>query len=109
MIDKAALLARKAEAETREVELPSGAGSVLVRGLTRKEALRVQGIEMDEEVAERKLLAVALVDPEMSEDEIGQWQEIAIAGELVPVVAAVLELSGMTADAPKEAARRFRD
>lgn len=108
MIDKAALLARKSQAETREVELPSGAGSVLVRGLTRKEALGVQGVEMDEADAERRLLAVALVEPVMTEEEVGQWQEVASAGELVPVVDAVLQLSGMTAEAPKEAARRFR-
>lgn len=108
MIDKAALLARKAEAETREVELPSGAGSVLVRGLTRKEALDLQGREMDAAEAERKLIALAMVDPAMTEEEAGQWQEVASAGELQPIAEAVLELSGMTADAPKEAVRRFR-
>jgi hypothetical protein len=108
-IDKAALLARRAMDNTREVELSSGLGSVTVRGLTRKEALSVQGVEMDEAEAERKLLAMALVDPVLTEDEIGQWQDNAPAGELVPVTDAVLDLSGMAADVTKAAMRRFHD
>jgi hypothetical protein len=108
-IDKAALLARRALDTTKEVELASGDGSVVVRGLTRKEALSVQGVEMDEAEAERKLLSLALVDPKLTEDEIDQWQEHAPAGELVPVTDAVLELSGMTSAITKEAMRRFRE
>lgn len=92
---------------TQEVELPSGA-TVVVRGLTRKEALSVNGQEMDEAEAERVLLAKALVDPTMSEAEVNEWQDVCSAGELVPLVDAVLELSGMTTDAPNRAARRFR-
>jgi len=107
-VDKAALLTKLAQGDTREVQLPSGLGSVKVRALTRKEALGFEG-EHDATDAEAKLLAVALVEPKLTEDEIRQWQAVATAGELTPVVDAVLELSGMTADAPKEAARRFRD
>jgi hypothetical protein len=107
-IDKAALLAKRDQGTAREVELPSGAGSVMVRGLTRKEALRVHGKEMDEEESERVLIAMALVDPVMTEDEISQWQEVCMAGELVPVVDAILELSGMAADVTKAAMKRFR-
>jgi hypothetical protein len=44
----------------------------------------------------------------MTEDEVGEWQAVASAGELVPLVDAVLELSGMTTEAPNRAARRFR-
>lgn len=106
-IDKAALLARKAQGTTREIPLPSGDGFVVVRGLTRKEALRVQGDEMDEETAERMLLAVALLDPVLTEDEIGEWQDGAPAGELVPVVDAILEMSGLNAEVQKESMRRF--
>jgi hypothetical protein len=44
----------------------------------------------------------------MSEDEVGAWQAVASAGELQPLVEAVLDISGMTKESPNRAARRFR-
>lgn len=104
---KADLLKGRGNANQREVALPSGA-SVVVRGLTRQEALAVDGEEMLAAELERQMLAWALVDPEMTEDEVGAWQAVASAGELVPLVDAILDLSGMTKEAPNRAARRFR-
>lgn len=92
---------------TREVQLPGG-GSVVVRGLTRAEALGARAEEMDEMEVERKMLALALVEPQMSEDEVGAWQQVCLAGELAPVVDAVLDISSMTVEAPNRAARRFQ-
>lgn len=104
---KADLLKGRGEANRREVTLPSG-GSVVVRGLTRAEALGVNGQEMGALEAERVLLALAMVEPSMSEDEVSAWQAAVSAGELQPLVDAVLELSGMTTESPNRAARRFR-
>lgn len=104
---KADLLKGRGEGNRREIALPSGA-SVVVRGLTREEALGVNGEEMDAAEAERRLVALALVDPEMSEAEVGEWQKVALAGELAPLADAILDLSGMTMEAPNRAARRFR-
>src|SRR5690349_14814183 len=104
---KADLLKGRSEGNRREVTLPSGA-SVVVRGLTRQEALGVDGEEMDALELERRMLSCALVDPVMTEDEVGEWQAVASAGELGPLVDAILDLSGMTTEAPNRAARRFR-
>jgi len=104
---KADLLKPRGNANRREVTLPSGA-TVAIRGLTREEALAVHGEEMDAADLERRMLAWALVEPVMTEDEVGEWQKVCSAGELVPLVDAVLDISGMTTEAPNRAARRFR-
>ena len=104
-VDKAALLASRGIGLTT-VSLGE-LGEVKVRALTRAEALSFQG-EHDEADAEVKLLAVALVEPRLTEDEIRQWQQVSPAGELQPVVLAILKASGMEQDAPKQAMKRFR-
>lgn len=104
-IDKAALLASRG---IGLVSVPLGElGEVKVRALTRAEALSFQG-EHEAEDAEAKILAVALVEPKLTEDEVREWQKVAPAGELQPVVVAILKASGMEQDSPKEAMKRFR-
>jgi hypothetical protein len=44
---------------------------------------------------ERKLLAVAMVDPRLTEDEVAQWQTNSPAGELQPVADTIARISGM--------------
>ena len=69
MLDKKALLAKR-DIGVEEVELPALGGSVKVRGLSRAEALQVGvGVEMDAAVLERKLLAMAMVEPALTEEE----------------------------------------
>lgn len=102
----AALLERKAN--TRDVELPDAGVAVTVRGLTRTEALRVQGVELDAAEAEVALVSVAMVDPKLTEDQVRAWQEASPAGEIELITEAILSLSAMTSAAPKEAAQRFR-
>ena len=106
MLDKAALLAQR-DQETEEVELPNLGGTVRVRGLTRREALQLQGKPMPADEAERKLLALAMLDPILTEDEVRQWQRNAPAGELEPIGAAIRRLSGMTQTAVKEEMASF--
>lgn len=98
-MDKSALF--KDRLPEAEVEIP-GLGSVRVRGLTRAEVLNVRKATDDEHMdgpraltLERKLLAKAMVDPALTEAEVGKWQEMGTPGELEPVIEKVQELSGL--------------
>lgn len=95
---------RLAEAD---VELP-GVGTLRVRALNRVEAVRVEGTK-GTEARERLILSLGLVDPELTEAEVGRWQKAAPAGELQPVALRIAQLSGLLEDAPKEAMQTFRD
>lgn len=104
---KDALFATKLPEE--DVDIP-GKGTVRVRALTRTEALACQQVKQGPDrvaAIERKMLAMAIVDPEMTEADIGRWQKASTAGEMEPVGAKVQELSGMTEGAAKEAYREF--
>lgn len=105
MITKEALAAPRLEEDT--VTLPVGA--VRVRALSRAEALRLKGRDYAEDEFERVLLAAAMVEPKLTEDDVRAWQEASPAGELEPVTTAVLRLSGMAKAAAKEAMTSFRD
>lgn len=90
-----------------DVDLP-GVGTVRVRGLTREEVFLVRKATDDAQmdgprilVLERKLLAKAMVDPPLTEAEVGRWQEASVAGELGPVVDTVQRLSGIFEGAAK--------
>lgn len=97
----------KSRLPEEEVEVP-GVGTVRVRALSRSEAMKLRKMSVASvEVIERKMLALALVDPKLTEDEIGQWQEASTAGELEAVSNKVSELSGMTEGAAKEAYKEF--
>lgn len=105
MLDKEALL--KARFGEEEVEIP-GVGTVRVRALTRGQALQVQGTEMDVAEMERKLIAWAMVEPTLTEDEVRVWQDSSPAGELQVITDAIIRLSGMEKHAAKEAVKSFR-
>lgn len=98
----------KARLRERDVELPD-VGTVRVRALARGEVMSIRDAgEMDIEEYERKLIALAVVDPVLTEDEVRRWQEAAPAGELEPVTNAIVELSGLDQEAAKQAYQRFR-
>lgn len=99
-IDKSALLAKRFGVET--VEIP-GVGEVKVRALTRGEALSFKGQTEDVRLFEQKILALAMVEPTMSEEDIKAWQDASPAGELDTVFSVVLRLSGMEKHADKAA------
>lgn len=105
VVDKAALLTKRFGAE--DVEVP-GVGTVQVRALTRAEALSVQGVEMDAETLEQKLIAMALVEPHLTEAEVKEWQGIASAGEIQVIVEAIVRISGMEGYSAKAAYANFR-
>lgn len=105
MIDKETLF--KSRTGEQEIEI-DGVGSVRIRALTRAEVLSIKGREFDAADLERKLLAMAMLEPKLTEDEVKQWQEASTAGELQEVADAVIKLSGMEKIAAKEAYRQFR-
>lgn len=90
------------------VEIP-GRGAVKVRALTRGQALEVQGKEMDVAEMERKLVAWAMVEPQLTEADVKAWQDNSAAGELQVVTEAIIRLSGMEKHADKAAVRTFRE
>jgi len=108
-VDKETLLKPRAQTASGfpedEVPIP-GVGTVTVRGLSRFEARLVQGVE-NEAAAERKLLALGLVDPKITEDDAARWQKVSDATELEAVTDKITELSGLKEGAAKEAVKEF--
>jgi hypothetical protein len=76
-----------------EIEL-SGIGTIRVRGLTRAEAFLLQQLN-NTEIIERRMIAITMVDPPLTESEVGKWQKASSAGELEAVTSKIQQLSGM--------------
>ena len=98
--------------ETREVK--THAGVVVVRGLTRLEALNLnRGRDMGElDVAEyeQRMVSIALVSPAMTPAEVARWQEVDRAGGVLgPVTDAITELSGLKQGADKSRVSTARE
>lgn len=108
-MDKEALFAPREKTTSGfpedDVPIP-GVGTVRVRGLSRFEALSMKAVD-NAVASERLMLHYAMVDPPMTEAEIGKWQRASGASELEPVTGKIAELSGMTQDAAKEAVKDF--
>lgn len=90
-----------------EFDVP-GIGPVKVRALTRSEALQVKGKELPVAEVEQKLLAWAMVEPALSEEDVKAWQDVVPAGLLEPLVDKIAVMSGMKKEAPKAAYADFR-
>lgn len=98
-IDKETLLKRRFGVE--EVKLNDGS-VVEIRALSHAEALGLQARgELELAEMERVLVAIAMVSPSLTEDEVGIWQENSPAGELQVIVNRITEISGMQANATK--------
>ncbi len=94
-----------------EVDIPD-VGAVTVRALTRAEVLKLginpgSALEMDLAEAEQKLLSAAMVEPKMSQEDVKEWQENSPAAEINAVFIAVIKLSGLAAELPKEMVKQF--
>lgn len=98
-MDKDLLLKRKASGRTREVPIED-IGNVTVRALSRGEVSRVKR-DFPEDQVENALISLALVDPALTPEEVGEWLDEAPAGDSVAVMGAVAELSGMSEGADK--------
>jgi len=90
-----------------DVEIP-GVGIVRLRPLSRAEVLELEGKEMPAAVAEQKLVARAMVEPKLTEDDVAQWQANSPAAEIQPVIEAIARMSGIEPNVSKEALTQFR-
>lgn len=102
---KARLLKPRVPEGTVDLE---GLGTVRVRGLSRGEVFMTQQVK-GVEATERKIVAIGMLDPVMTEDEVRQWQRSSPAGEMEAVVDKISELSGLNKGAEKQAMQSFRD
>jgi hypothetical protein len=103
MTDKERFL--KSRLPEQDVDIP-GVGTVRVRSLSRAEAGRLKTfVDGDAEAGEVFVLAVGLVDPRLTEDEVRQWMAAAPTDEVELVAGAVMVLSGLVEGA--ETVRRF--
>ncbi|MDG4762428.1 hypothetical protein [Micromonospora sp. WMMD710] len=99
-VDKSALF--RPRCPEQDVELP-GVGTVRVRGLTRAEVLEIGKGVNDGKSMEPYSLSLAMVDPQLTEDEVRQWVRVATFGELEQLNHVINELSGIAGRADKEA------
>lgn len=76
-------------------------GTFRIRPLTRAEALEIKDKEMPVAVAEQRILSRAVVDPELSEEDVAELQRNLPAGLLEPLVDRIASLSGMKKEATK--------
>lgn len=105
-LDKAALFAPRLD--TQDVEV-GALGTVKIRALSRAQVLSFRKRKVDDPgEMERVLIASALAEPALTEDEVRQWQEASPAGELESLTQAISALSGLDTAAAKEAVKRFR-
>lgn len=106
--DKSALLADVAF-DVTPVPLPSGRGTVMVKPLSRAQAMALYGRELSARDMECQMLAGACVNPRFTVGEVKVWQEHDQAGkDIHALVGAIMELSGMEIDAGKAAYKQFR-
>lgn len=107
-MDKAVLL--KGYLPEDDVVLPSGAGTVRVRGLSRQEAVEVaRGLEQrDEDTLEIRGCARGMIDPVMTEDEVRHWRAVAVAADVQAVARRISSLSNMDDSAGKGPTSRLR-
>lgn len=85
-------------------DVPVRDGTVRVRALSRQEALDLRGTG---DVFERKMLALAMVDPPMTEDQVAAWQAASPPSEIEAVTKVVGGMSAMDPGVAKEAYEQF--
>lgn len=95
-MDKAKLLAKR-EGSYRDVEVD--VGTVRVRGLTRTQVRQCR--DETGKTIDVELIALGMVDPELTTEEAGVWLDTAPAGDYVKVLTAISDLSGLSEGADK--------
>jgi hypothetical protein len=79
-----------------EFELPDGSGSVLIRGLTRLEAMDATKAGADDPaLLERHGMAAGMVDPPMTVDDVAKWQGAGLAHVVQAVAERIAQLSNL--------------
>jgi hypothetical protein len=96
-VDKETLFKRRAADRIDTVDL--GDFVVTIRALTTAQVNLVK--DQEDELRNRRIVSWSMVDPELTPAEAGEWMEIAPAGDIVKVIEAVTELSGLGEGAGK--------
>jgi hypothetical protein len=100
-MDKSKLLADRVTGLAAEVDIP-GVGVVKIRALSRWEMIQAgKYAEGDDMQQERFILATAMTDPVMGEDDVAAWQKSSLPSEINAVAMAINELSGLGKGAAK--------
>lgn len=86
--------------DRERVDVPGG--YVLIRPVTRAQALQIRGAGRDAAKQEPWILHFGLADPELSLEDAHKWIETAGAGVIQRLTVAIARLSGMDTDAGKE-------
>lgn len=81
-----------------EYDIP-GRGKITIRPMTREELHRLRNQDTGD--SERATLAACIVDPRLTVGEVRLWQEAAPAGEISPIIARIMEISGLGEGAGK--------
>lgn len=91
-----------------EVEFELKNGTVLIRALSRDEALRITAKkDMSTQDRERHMLVAAMVDPPMDWRDVCAWQERAHAGDMERLTTEIARISGLLPEQAKEETVRF--
>lgn len=102
------ILSRKVAGKTEQYALGDGDGSyVVIRGLTRNEALAVREAETLAD-KDNLLISLGLVEPQMTPEDVAAWAESDEAGVLAGISTRIGELSGMSEGAGKSRVPRAR-
>jgi hypothetical protein len=101
ILSKEELLANRGLPED-VVEVPELGGAVRVRGLSRKEFLRLNEGD-DGYDFEDRALAAGMLEPKLTIEEVSQLRDLSPGMELQEVVMKINELSGVGKDAAKAA------
>lgn len=92
----------------RPVKLP-GVGTVWVRPLSRTEVLEAQDEDLSTAAFEYLLVSMAMVDPELTVDDVRRWASVSPAGHIEKVVSKIRDLSGLNPGADREAYKSAPD
>lgn len=84
----------------------AGVGTIRFRSLSRAESMSIRSDDTSK--FEVKLLAAAMLDPELTEADAEEWTQAATPDEIRQVSDAILILSGMVAGADKESYKSVR-
>lgn len=96
----AALTTPRLNGKTAEVEI-EGVGTVLVRGLSRWEMIHLQALEGNRHRQDAAALAIAMVEPKLTDEEAAAWQRAGGWMEIEAIARKINELSGIGKDAAK--------
>ena len=106
-VDKAALLTPHLGEDKHEIP---GFGTVRIRSLSREEALELRSRpDADGSGGDRWVLARCLLDPVLTEDEVGIWQANSPPMEIQAVCDAIRDLSGLGVGAAKSGVSGVRE